>query len=85
VPIQRRRLSFHRPGSPRQNAWVESFNGRLPDELLKSRRLDSLQEARVTIKVWRCDYNANSPTPTTNSLQPSSRDSGPRATNPKAA
>jgi len=48
-------------GSPWQNAWIESFNGRLRDELLNSSRFDSLLEARVIIEDWRRDYNANRP------------------------
>ena len=52
---------FIDPGSPWQNAWIESFNGRLRDELLNSWRFDSLLEARVIIEGWRCDYNANRP------------------------
>jgi putative transposase len=52
---------FIDPGSPWQNAWIESFNGRLRDELLNSWRFDSLLEARVIIDDWRCDYNANRP------------------------
>jgi putative transposase len=52
---------FIDPGSPWQNAWIESFNGRLRDELLNSWRFDSLLEARVIIEDWRCDYNANRP------------------------
>ncbi len=41
---------FIDPGSPWQNAWIESFNGRLRDELLNSRQWDSLLEARVIIE-----------------------------------
>jgi len=52
---------FIDPGSPWQNAWTESFNGRLRDELLNSWRFDSLREARVIIEHWRADYNANRP------------------------
>lgn len=52
---------FIDPGSPWQNAWIGSFNGRLRDELLNSWRFDSLREARVIIGDWRCDYNANRP------------------------
>ncbi|WP_110808572.1 IS3 family transposase [Mycolicibacterium iranicum] len=52
---------FIDPGSPWQNAFVESFNGRLRDELLNSWRFDSLLEARVIIEDWRRDYNANRP------------------------
>jgi putative transposase len=52
---------FIDPGSPWQNAWIESFNGRLRDELLNLWRFDSLLEARVIIEDWRRDYNANRP------------------------
>jgi putative transposase len=52
---------FIDPGSPWQNAWIESFNGRLRDELLNAWRFDSRLEARVFIEDWRCDYNANRP------------------------
>ncbi|MCZ0729635.1 IS3 family transposase [Mycolicibacterium iranicum] len=52
---------FIDPGSPWQNAFIESFNGRLRDELLNSWRFDSLLEARVIIEDWRRDYNANRP------------------------
>ncbi|BBY41355.1 transposase [Mycobacterium mantenii] len=44
-----------------RNAWIESFNGRLRDELLNAWRFDSLLEARVIIEDWRRDYNANRP------------------------
>ena len=49
------------PGKPTQNGFVESFNGRMRDELLNAWRFDSLLEARVIIEDWRCDYNANRP------------------------
>lgn len=52
---------FIDPGSPWQNAWIESFNGRLRDEFLNGRYLDSLLEARVLIEDWRIDYNTNRP------------------------
>ena len=52
---------FIDPGSPWQNAWIESFNGRLRDELLNGRQWDSLLEARVIIEDWRIDYNMNRP------------------------
>ncbi|MGY4650274.1 putative transposase [Mycobacterium sp. URHB0021] len=59
--INRAGSLFIDPGSPWQNAWIESFNGRLRDELLNSWRFDSLLEARVIIEDWRCDYNASRP------------------------
>ena len=52
---------FIDPGSPWQNAWVESFNGRLRDELLNLWQFDSLLEARVIIEDWRVDYNTARP------------------------
>ncbi len=52
---------FIDPGSPWQNARIESFNGRLRYELLNSWRFDSLLEARVIIEDWRLDYNADRP------------------------
>ena len=52
---------FIEPGSPWQNAWIESFNGRLRDELLNSEQFDNLLEARVVIEDWRIDYNMNRP------------------------
>lgn len=52
---------FIDPGSPWQNAWIESFNSRLRDELLNLWVFDSLLEARVIIGDWRIDYNKNRP------------------------
>ena len=52
---------FIDPGSPWQNAWIESFNGRLRDERLNLWRFDSLLEARVIIEDHRIDYNINGP------------------------
>jgi hypothetical protein len=52
---------FIDPGSPWQNAWIKSFNGRLRDELLNLWRFDSLLEAQVLIEDWRLDYNINRP------------------------
>ena len=45
------------PGSPWQNGIVESFNGRLRDELLSSEIFDTLAEARYLIDRWRLHYN----------------------------
>ena len=52
---------FIDPGSPWQNAWIESFNGRLRDEFLNGQRFDSLLEAQVLLEDWRIDYNINRP------------------------
>lgn len=48
-------------GSPWQNAWIESFNGRFRDELPNLWQFDSLREARVIIEDWPIDYNWQRP------------------------
>ena len=54
-----RRVSWHyiAPGKPTQNAFVESFNGRLRDECLNETLFTSLAHARVTLAAWQRDYN----------------------------
>lgn len=49
--------SYIKPGSPWENPWVESFNGRLRDECLNINEFGSLTEARVIIDDWRIEYN----------------------------
>ena len=44
-----------------QNAFIESFNGRLRDELLNETLFTSLAQARVALKCWRADYNEARP------------------------
>jgi putative transposase len=62
---------FIDPGSPWQNAWIESFNSRLRDELLNGWIFDSLLEAQVIIEDWRVDYNINRPHSAHGELTPS--------------
>ena len=45
------------PGSPTQNAYIESFNGTFRDECLDENWFESLEQARQTIANWRKDYN----------------------------
>lgn len=45
------------PGKPMQNAFIESFDGRLRDELLNETLFPSLTQARVALGCWRADYN----------------------------
>jgi len=61
---------FIDPGSPWQNALIESSNGRLRDELLNSWRFDSLLGARVIIEDHRIDYNTNRPNTAHGDLTP---------------
>ena len=51
------KLNFIRPGKPIENAFVESFNGRLRDECLNTNWFTSLKHAREVIEDWRRDYN----------------------------
>lgn len=55
------RLEFIQPGKPVQNAYVESFNGRLRDECLNANWFTSLNDARRKIETWRQDYNQQRP------------------------
>lgn len=55
------RLEFIEPGKPVQNAYVESFNGRLRDECLNANSFTSLNDARRKIEEWRQDYNHHRP------------------------
>jgi putative transposase len=50
-------LRFIEPGKPVQNAYIESFNGRLRDECLNEYWFTTLAEARGIIAEWRDDYN----------------------------
>ena len=50
-------LNFIRPGKPVENAFAESFNGRLRDECLNTNWFVSVRHARKMIENWRLDYN----------------------------
>ena len=52
---------FIEPGSPWENGYVESFNGKLRDELLNGEIFYSLKEAKVLIERWRRHYNTVRP------------------------
>ena len=49
------------PGKPQQNAFIESFNGRLRDELLNETLFSSLAHAREVLSFWKNDYNTVRP------------------------
>ena len=49
------------PGKPTQNAFIESFNGRLPDEFLNETLFFALAQARIAQAIWREDYNGSRP------------------------
>ena len=52
---------FITPGSPWENGYIESFNGKLADELLEREVFDTLYEAKVLIERWRVLYNTIRP------------------------
>ena len=54
-------LDFSRPGKPTDNAFIESFNGRLRDECLNAHWFLSLADARAKIEAWRRHYNESRP------------------------
>ena len=54
-------LHFIEPGKPNQNASVESFNGRIRDELLNEHAFPTIFHARSAIEAWRVDYNERRP------------------------
>ena len=58
------------PGKPTQNAFVESFNGRLRDECLNESLFGNLAEARHIIENWRIDYNTQRPHTSLGGLAP---------------
>ena len=51
------RIDFSRPGKPTDNAFIESFNGRVRQELLNPSWFDTLEQARREVSAWRRDYN----------------------------
>ena len=54
-------LDFIRPGKPVENAFIESFNGRLRDECLNVHQFTSIADAQAKIEAWRLDYNSRRP------------------------
>ena len=48
---------FIEPGSPWENGYLESFNGKLRDELLNGEIFTTLKEAKVLTEGWRREYN----------------------------
>ena len=58
------------PGKPNQNAYIESFNGRLRDECLNEHWFTSLEHARAVIEAWRREYNEERPKKSLGGLTP---------------
>lgn len=58
------------PGKPQQNAFIESFNGKLRDECLNETLFSTLVEARSTLEIWQEDYNTQRPHSALGNLTP---------------
>ena len=60
---EEQRIAWHyiAPGKPMQNGFIESFNGRLRDELLNETLFSTLDQARMALAIWRADYNNSRP------------------------
>ena len=65
------KLDFIRPGKPTENAFIESFNGRLRDECLNVNEFGTLDEARLRWRSWQQDYNHHRPHGSLGRLTPS--------------
>jgi len=63
-------LRLIEPGKPNQNAYIESFNGRLRDECLNEHWLTHLLHARTVIELWRREYNEERPKKALGGLTP---------------
>jgi putative transposase len=63
-------LHFIAPGKPTQNAFIESFNGRLRAECLNANWFESLSHARKVIDDWRTHYNKARPHSSLGGLTP---------------
>ena len=66
------------PGSPWENGYIESFNGKLRDELLNREIFETLFEAKVLVERWRVEYNTVRPHSSLNYRPPA-----PEAIKPK--
>ena len=64
------KLNFIRPGKPVENAFIESFNGRIRQECLNQHYFLDLEEARKTIEQWRIRYNDFRPHRSLNGMTP---------------
>ena len=55
------KILYIEPGNPWENGYIESFNGKLRDEVLNREIFDTLHEAKVLVERWRNEYNHKRP------------------------
>ena len=63
-------LDFTRPGKPTDNAFIESFNGRVRQECLNENWFLSLADARQKVEIWRREYNNERPNSALDQMAP---------------
>lgn len=70
--VQETGIKWHyiAPGKPQQNAFIESFNGKLRDECLNETLFGSLTDAREALEAWQDDYNSHRPHSALGNLTP---------------
>lgn len=66
------KLNFSRPGTPTDNPFIESFNGRFRDECLDAHWFLDLKDARNKAEAWRIDYNIKRPHSSLEMMSPQS-------------
>jgi putative transposase len=64
------KLLFSRPGTPTDNGYIESFNGKLRDECLNQHLFTTIKDAKEKLEAWRIDYNQNRPHSALGNLTP---------------
>jgi putative transposase len=70
VSAVRTSTRYIEPGSPWENPYVESFNGRVRDELLNVEEFTSLTVAQVVVEAWRIEDNTHRPHSALDGLTP---------------
>ena len=63
-------LDFIRPGKPIENAFIESFNGKLRDECLNQHWFEDLDDVQSKLEAWRKEYNESRPHSALGNLTP---------------
>jgi putative transposase len=61
---------FINPGSPWENSYIESFNGKLRDECLNMEIFTSIEQAKIVLEDWRLEYNNYRPHSSLGGLSP---------------
>jgi putative transposase len=77
------RTTYIEPGAPWENPFIESFNGRVRDELLNLEEFTSLTVAQVVVEAWRIEYNTYRPHSALGGLTPAEYEANWTKTQPQ--